>query len=708
MDKKLYKMMDWPRIEGLVYAEEDRPHELLGGHYVRGGILIQAFFPKAKKVDVVVQIARTIKEYSMEKQDEAGFFAVLVRTEQKPKYHYCFKVTDEDGKTEEIYDPYSFAPTISEEERKRFTEGPVDFAFRILGSHEREIDGISGVSFAVWAPNALRVSVIGPFNDFDGRIYPMRRLADAGIFELFIPGLPAGTAYQYELRLKGGVITRKNDPYAVSLCEDETGKRMAQVPSAASDPFAFRDEKWMKERKKRKQAASPMAICGISLQDFPEEETENDCEKLAERISAYAKDTGFTHVELTDGVTAGENGFLYAPDTPFCGREDFCRFINTLHEKGIGVILGVSYAGFSESEGGLSEFDGTCLYGHLDMKKRYRYDGERQYNYARPEVQNYLLGNALYWIRECHLDGVRLKGLEKMIYLDYGKKAGEWVPNELGGNEDLSAVSFLKELHRMLQSDKDGSVCIADGLPLWEGVTAPVEKNGLGFDLKWDIGFTKDLFAYLCYDPYFRAQRYGELIYSLSYYQAERFILPFTVRAVEKRKEGTTLLKLMPGGEESKFANLRAACGYYVTHPGCLYFDRKELPEDEAFLCYLGELLHFYTAHPALSDGENSFEWIDCSLSNENIIAFLRKSSQETLLIALNFANVLYSDFKFGVPFAGKYKEIFNSDAETFGGGGNVNPRVRSAKKELCGKWEYSLKLRLAPLSMVVLRCTPV
>ena len=748
MDKKLYKMMDWPEIEALVYGEEDRPHELLGGHFVKDGILIQAFFPNVKKVSALVQIGRSINEYDMELMDEAGFYAVLIRRDKKQRFNYCFRVTRDDDTTEEIYDPYSFSPVISQRDIESFENGVNYRIYRILGAHVREIDGIKGTSFAVWAPNAVRVSVVGDFNGWDGRVHQMRRMGDSGIFELFIPGIKDGDEYKYELRLKGRTVKIKKDPYAF-----ESGKGAEGASVVYESSFKFDDEVWMKERsgsdslkgalpggkkKKEKTAASgrPLSIYEMDLNTFfLTGGCERNYRELADQAADYIKEMGYTHVELMpvmehlQGADAYEISSIYAPQSALGRPDDLKYLIDLFHREGIGVILDWVGGYFTAESEGLSEFDGTCLYGHLDMRQRY--NGKRgtlNYNYARPQVACYLTGNALYWLEEFHADGLKIDSLDEMIYLDYYKEPGQWLPNRLGGKENLDAIDFLKKLNSVHASLKDGSVIIADGLKTWGKVTASQKEDGLGFDYKLDKGFTGDFIEFLSFDPFFRTHHYGELIFSLSYYTSERFILPFSRRDVESEEGISSLLLKMPGGMPNKFANLRAAFGFLMTHPGkSLCFMGQDMgaesvwdgktpldasilkpEENQKFNLYIKDLMHFYREHPALFERdceEDGFEWVNNTAANDNVIVFLRRSANEELLVVLNFANILFSDYRIGVPKEGKYKEIFNSDAAKYGGGGNVNPRVKTSKKERCDGRDHSIKIKAAPLSVTIFTC---
>ncbi len=726
MNKKLYKMMDWPEIETLIYAEEDKPHELLGGHYKKGGILIQAFFPGAKEVTVIIQLGRAIEEHKMELMDEEGFYAVFIKSEKNQSYNYRFKVVDKDGETGEFYDPYSFEPVVDEDNIRGFDTGENSEIYKILGPHVRTIDGIKGTSFAVWAPDALRASVVGDFNGWDARMHQMRRLEN-GIFELFIPGVYGNERYKYEFRFKGGVIRHKRDPYAVC---DGTGCSLVY-----ESRYEFKDEKWLDERKKKHKNGKPVSIYEMDLiKQLRSGEREGlSFEKAALSVCEDIEKSGYTHVELLPVMRRADMGKpyevsdLYSPDPKLCTPDELRAFIDMMHGKGIGVILDWVASYFTNDEEGLKEFDSTCLYGHLDPRQKYNAKrGTLNYNYGRGQVSCYLMSNAVYWLEEYHADGLRVDSLDEMMYLDYSKAPGEWIPNAEGGKENLEAISFIRRLNKAVSEKKTGALMIAEGLSLWKNVTLK-EKEGLYFDYKWDTSLISDILDYISFDPFFRSHHYGELLYGLSYFTEENFIIPLSGKTAYDENGTDRLLMKMPGGLENKAANLRAVLGYLAAYPSkFLCFiepdpsgeENKEetLSEDDPektydsskFDLYFRELLKLYKKHPALfeNDGkEGGFEWINNLSANEDIIVFLRKSRTEKLLIVLNFSNVLYGDYRIGVDAPGKYKEIFSSDAEKYGGKGNTNPRVKNSRKEDCDGRKDCIKVKVAPLAFSVFAC---
>lgn len=735
MDKKLYKMMDWARIEGLVYSEEDEPHDFLGGHYVLGGILIQAFLPgldDIKKVSALVKIGDTIKEHTMELMDEAGFYAVFVRSIKKVKYSYCFKIYTADGESYEMHDPYRFEPTLSGKDISKHNAGILYDSYRVMGAHLRTIDGVKGVSFAVWAPNAVRVSVVGDFNNWDGRRHQMRRLPESGIFEIFIPGVREGAVYKYELKLKGNIIKFKADPYGFGA---EVRPATASVVRNITG-FKWTDSEWVENRKEFQGNGKPLSIYEVHLGSFrkPDDGREfYNYRELAPMIADYVLKMGYTHIEVMpvmehplDESWGYQVVGYYAPTSRYGTAHDLMYFMNYMHEKGIGVILDWVPAHFPKDDHGLSEFDGTCLYEHLDPRQGYHPHWKTSiYNYGRPQVSNYLLANALYWLKEYHADGIRMDAVASMLYLDYGKQDGGWVANIYGGNENLEAVEFLKHFNSIHKKNDDGTIVIAEESTAWPKVSGSLDEDGLGFDYKWNMGWMNDFTEFMRYDPLFRTGHYTELTFSMIYAYSEKFILVFSHDEVVHGK--SSMLAKMPGNNWDKFANLRAAYGYMMTHPGKLLsfmgqdigewdewnekrsveWDLLNYDEHKQLNLYVSDMLNFYKTHPALYEHDNEiegFEWINNISANECIIVFLRKCESQTLLVVCNFANISRDQYKIGVPFPGKYKEVFNSDDVKYGGTGYVNPRVKVSKTDECDTRPDSLRIKVAPLSVSVFR----
>ncbi len=733
MEKKLYDLMQWGRIEGVVYAEEDKPYELLGAHKTKDGMLVQAYFPDACQV-FVVDGADAVE---MDCADEAGFFAALLPKKEVKAYHY--RVIYENGEVE-VEDVYRFGPSLSEEEMELFSQGINYTAYRMLGAHPMTVDGVEGVRFAVWAPNAMRVSVVGDFNFWDGRRYPMHRHEKYGIFELFVPGVKPGDVYKYELKAKGGLTYLKADPYAFAAQKrPETASVVADLSG-----FVWKDEKWQKKKAKNTTKEEPMSVYELHLGSF-KKPTEEDgsfynYRELAVMVADYVKEMGYTHIELLpvmehpfDGSWGYQVTGYYAPTSRYGSPEDFKYFVNYMHEQNIGVILDWVPAHFPRDTFGLAEFDGTCLYEHKDPRQgSHPHWGTLIFNYGRPQVSNFLIANAMYWAEEFHADGIRIDAVASMLYLDYGKQDGGWVANQYGGNENLEAIELFKHLNSMMKKRNPGVVMIAEESTAWPMVTHEVEKGGLGFDYKWNMGWMNDFTGYMKTDPLFRKGNQGALTFSIMYAHSENFMLVLSHDEVVHGKG--SMVNKMPGEYEQKFDNLRAAYGYMMMHPGkkLLFMGQDfgqfaewneakslewELVErydaHRKMQTYYKALNHFYTSHPELFEGdylEEGFEWIDCMDAERSIVTFLRRSkkSKEQLLVVCNFTPVTQDGYRVGVPFEGKFKEVFNSNAVEFGGTGEGNPRAKRSKPVNWNNRDNSMEITIPGLSVLVFTCEKV
>ena len=745
MEQKLYDLMDWAGIEELVYSEASNPHAMLGPHLTEDGLLIQALVPTAAEISV--KISSTGKKYPMELADEAGFFAALIP--RKSKTPYTLEVTYDNGVTEELYDPYSFAPQYREEDLKKFAAGIHYTIYEKMGAHPMTIDGVSGVYFSVWAPCAMRVSVVGDFNLWDGRRHQMRRLGegDGSVFELFIPGLYEGEIYKYEIKTRAGEPMLKADPYA----------NYAELrPNNASivwdiDKYKWNDKSWMAQRAKTDTKDKPMNIYEVHLGSWIRKETVKDetgqdlvgsefynYRELAPRLAEYVKDMGYTHVELMpvmehplDESWGYQVTGYYAPTSRYGAPEDFMYFMDYMHGQGIGVILDWVPAHFPRDAYGMAVFDGTCVYEHMDPRKgSHPHWGTLIYNYGRPGVSNFLIANALFWADKYHADGIRMDAVASMLYLDYGKNDGEWVPNIYGGNENLEAMEFLKHLNSVFKGRKDGTVIIAEESTAWPMITGDPKEGGLGFNYKWNMGWMNDFTNYMRCDPLFRKNNYGELTFSMLYAYSEDFVLVFSHDEVVHGK--CSMIGKMPGETlEKKAENLRAAYAFMMGHPGkkllfmgqeyaqtaewnegaSLEWELLEYPVHKNMQDYVKALNRLYREHPALYEMDydpDGFEWINCSYQNESMIIFLRKSrkSEETLLFICNFDNMEHEKFRVGVPFHGKYKEIFNTDAKDFGGEGRVNGRVKTSRKLEWDEKDDSIEVYIPPMSVSIYTCT--
>ncbi len=736
-------MMDWAGIEELVYSEASDPHRLLGAHETEHGVLVQVFIPTAEKV----QVNWGGKQYEMELADEAGFFAVLIP--EKKISAYTLTVTYDNETVQEIRDPYAYGQQIPEEKLKEFAAGVCYDIYETLGAHGETIDGVEGVLFAVWAPCAMRVSVVGDFNLWDGRRQQMQKLGDSGVFELFIPGLGKGTIYKYEVKTRSGDAMLKADPY---------GTYTEMRPNNASvvwdvNGYDWSDKIWMENREKTQGKDKPMSIYEVHLGSWirkPLEEDEDgdpvagsefyNYRELAVRLAEYVREMGYTHVELLpvmehplDASWGYQVTGYYAPTSRYGTPEDFQYFMDYMHEHGIGVILDWVPAHFPKDLVGLACFDGTHVYEHADPRQgEHPHWGTLIYNYGRPQVSNFLIANALYWAEKFHADGIRMDAVASMLYLDYGKQDGEWVPNIYGGNENLEAVEFLKHLNSIFKKKHPGAVLIAEESTAWPQVTGDVKEGSLGFDYKWNMGWMNDFLGYMQYDPYFRCHHYGELTFSMLYAYSEDFVLVFSHDEVVHGKG--SMAGKMPGETlEAKYSNLRAAYGYMMTHPGkkLLFMgqdfgqmsewnENESLPWDllkydkhsqtKAYVKALNELYYNTPALYAKDFHPDGFQWINCTSSKDNIVVFLRKTDrpEETLLVTCNFAPVTHEKFQVGVPFAGKYKEILNSEDKKFGGSGIGNSRIKASKKKEADGREDSIEITLAPLGVQIFSCTPV
>lgn len=694
MADKAYEYMDWPRIEAIVYGEEASPRDVMQPMVTADGVLIQGFFPGTDAAEVVV--GKT--SYPMILEDEAGYYAAMLPLKRIPEYR--FRVTRGSMK-ETFYDAYECPCQITEEEEKAFCAGVYYKAYEKLGAHPGVCGGVKGTYFAVWAPNAIRVSVVGDFDRWDGRRLPMHRMPMSGIFELFVPGVQAGVSYQYEIKIKGGNVQRKSDPY---------GNGTQGAPSVISvvtdlGDFSWQDEAWMKEREKFASREVPVSIYETDVTEW----------KNSGELVAFLKETGYTHVEfhpVMEYLDQSSGGYstssYYAVTTRFGTAADFRALVEDLHQAGIGVILDWAPAQFPRFDAGLEKFDGTPLYEVQDPAMAvHPMWGTMLYNYGSPMVKDFLISNAFFWLDEFHVDGFRMDDVDAMLYLDFGREAGQWTANLYSSNENLQALEFLKHLNSVVKKQYPGILLIAQEDGLWPQLTDSVENDHLGFDYKWSGGWTKDLLTYLEAEPENRKDHYDQLTLSMMYAYSEHYVLTLGKRDVGCREE---FLKKLPGSSKQKAAQLRAAYAYLTVHPGIKMTapDGDEKTEMKEYLHDLNELYRTYPALYSMDGNSDGFEWIQFTSSDENIVAFLRKTEKknETLLVVCNFSPVSYDSYHVGVPFAGKYKEIFNSDNGKYGGQGVINARAKASVQEECDARKNSLKLKLPAYGVAVFTCT--
>ncbi|MHC5541280.1 1,4-alpha-glucan branching protein GlgB, partial [Singulisphaera rosea] len=609
--------------------------------------------------------------------------------------------------------------------------------FERLGAHLRVIDGIRGVHFAVWAPNAQRVSVIGNFNHWDGRRHPMRSCGPTGIWEIFIPDLSQGEVYKFEIKNRdNGYLVQKSDPYALAA---ELRPKTASVVWDVSR-FEWGDSDWMANREATQSLQSPISIYEIHLGSWRRNVEEGNrfltYRELADQLVDYLRETQFTHVELLpisehpfDGSWGYQPVGYFAPTSRHGSPDDFVYFVDTLHRNGYGVILDWVPAHFPRDLHGLGYFDGTHLYEHADPRLGEHRDwGTKIFNYGRPEVRNFLFGNALFWLEQYHLDGLRVDAVASMLYLDYSREAGEWIPNVHGGNENLEAIDFLKRLNELCHQEHPGVLTIAEESTSWSGVSRPTYLGGLGFSLKWNMGWMNDTLAYMAKDPVYRKYEHGALTFSMIYAFNENFMLPLSHDEVVHGKK--SLIDKMPGDAWQKFANLRLLYGYMFGHPGKkLLFMGDELAQwrewthdgsidwhllqwrdHQGIKNLVGDLNAMYRSDPALYQVDfdwQGFDWLELHDWENSVLAFLRrgKDPNDSVVVVCNFTPVVRDGYRIGVPSGGYYREILNTDSECYGGTNVGNSGGVWANHEPHGGRPFSLSLKIPPLGVLFLKC---
>jgi 1,4-alpha-glucan branching enzyme len=698
-------------IDRIVAGTHHDPHSVLGAHLVDGAVAVRALVPLARTVTVLLPDGQRFPLGHVHE----GVFAADLPLEQVPDYRLAVTYQAPDGgAAPEIVmdDPYRHLPTLGEMDLYLIGEGRHEELWRALGAHIREYGSgpggfgpVRGASFAVWAPSARGVRVIGDFNHWDGRGYPMRSLGGAGVWELFVPGVAEGTRYKYEICGPDGQWRRKADPMA-SLAE--------QPPATASvvyrSSYEWGDRDWLQERARGERAAGPLSIYEVHLGSW---RPGLSYRQLADELTSYVTDMGFTHVEflpVAEHPFSGSWGYqvtsYYAPTARFGDPDDLRYLIDRLHQAGIGVILDWVPAHFPRDEWALARFDGTALYEHADPRRGEHPDwGTLIFNYGRSEVRNFLVANSLYWIEEFHVDGLRVDAVASMLYLDYSRKAGEWVPNAQGGRENLDAVSFLQEVNATTYRRSPGIMMVAEESTAWPGVTRPVHIGGLGFGFKWNLGWMHDTLSYLAHDPMFRSYHHNEITFSMMYAFSENFVLPLSHDEVVHGKG--SLLGKMPGDEWKRFAGLRALLAYMWAHPGKqLLFMGSEFGQGPEWSAERGldwwvlefehhagvqklvrDLNRAYRASPAMWERDTSpggFSWIDANDAAGNVLSFLRHAGDGDTVMAciVNFSGVTHARYRVGLPAAGRWREVINTDAVDYGGSGAGNMGVVEATPE--------------------------
>ncbi len=735
MDTRIIERIDEHEVQNVINCLCRHPKNVLGPRLSDGKVSIGCFYPDA--VGAVLNRTDTGENIEMAHIDDKGFFGTVVDCDRI--FPYTLTLYYKDGNSFTTEDPYYYNIPVDKEALDLFSKGINYEIYKTLGAHRCTINGCDGVLFSVWAPNALQCSVIGDFNLWDERRCPMEFDETHGVFSLFIPGIKEGTIYKYSVSTTSGTHVFKADPY---------GTFSQKRPDNASIVFSLDDYKWedgeyIARRNEADFSKSPVNIYEVHLGSWkkPSEEDGSfyNYRELAPMLCDYVKEMGYTHIELLpvmehpfDGSWGYQVTGYYAPTSRFGDPADFMYFIDYMHKNGVGVILDWVPAHFPKDAFGLACFDGTCLYEHWDKRKgEHPHWGTLIYNLARPEVSNFLIANALYWVECFHADGIRMDAVASMLYLNYGKNDGEWVPNKYGGRENLDAIEFLKHLNSIMHKRNKNILMIAEESTAWPNVTGIVEENdSLGFDLKWNMGWMNDFLKYMEQDPLFKKGVHGCLTFSMMYAYSEKFILVFSHDEVVHGKG--SLVNKMPGSYEEKFANLRAAYGFMLGHPGKkLLFMGQDFAQfaewnegkslDWGLIDsyemhrkmheYCKALNHLYLEKKELSELDydpKGFEWMSCMDADHSIVSFVRTAENgKMLLFVFNFTPVVYDTFVQAVPVSGKYTEILNSDDTAFGGQGHVNPKpIISQAVPKDGK-ENCIVMKLAPLSCTIFDVKP-
>ena len=735
MNKRLEDWVNWILYDELKNGVINAPKHLLGNHVYGDGQVITVYRPYAEKVCVVSPTGKNREEMECLAEGFYGFYSA------KKKYKgtkYRIETTYQDGTTVVTADAYAFDSQITEFDTYLFAEGKHYDVYEKFGAHPMTIDGVKGTYFAVWAPHARRVSVVGDFNMWDGALNPMQMMQTSGIYELFIPDVASGAVYKYQILTRDGEILYKADPYG-NQCQVRPDN--ANVVADLTG-YKWKDTDWIENRKQQTRETElkkPMAIYECHLGSWKKKIEDSDFgfytyRELAKMLCDYVKKMGYTHVELMgiaeypfDGSWGYQVTNYYAPTSRYGSPEDFMYFVDHMHANGIGVILDWVPAHFPRDAHGLGRFDGMPLYEHPDSRRGEHPDwGTYIFDFGRNEVSNFLTANALFWVEKFHVDALRVDAVASMLYLDYGKQDGQWLPNKDGGNENYDAIELLRKINTVMEERNPGAFLIAEESTAWAGVTAPASMKGLGFLYKWNMGWMNDFLEYMKMDPYFRSFNHNRLTFSLSYTYAENYVLVISHDEVVHLK--CSMLNKMPGVEKDKFANLRTAYGFMYGHPGKkLLFMGQEFgqlrewsearsldwflldqPLHKKMQKWVADLNHMYTTYDACYYNDNNqmgFEWTKVDDANTSIIAFVRrgKTVKDQLLFVCNFVPVERKDYWIGVPCLTEYEEIINSDAKIYGGSGTKNGKVK-AFEEKCDRMPYAISIDIAPLSMMVFR----
>lgn len=684
--------------------------------------------PQADSVKIIEKESNKVVA-TLTKVDEQGIFFSKLR--RKKPFDYYLEITEGDN-VYVLEDSYAYDTTLGELDIHLLSEGNHQFPYRVLGAHITEQKGVSGVSFALWAPNASRVSVIGHFNNWDGRRTPMQNVNYSGYWNIFVPNLAVGDLYKFELAdAHGHLLPQKADPY---------GSQAQFRPDTASivcenKSYKWQDQEWLAEREKRNALDAPISIYEVHLGSWKQKENNEflTYREIADQLIPYTLEMGFTHIQLMpvsefpfDGSWGYQPVGLFAPTSRFGSAEDFQYFVDECHKANIGVLVDWVPGHFPVDSHGLSKFDGTHLYEHADPRQGYHPDWNTLiYNYGRNEVANFLRASAMHWLDRFHVDGIRVDAVASMLYLDYSRENGEWIPNQYGGRENLEAVAFLKRFNQELYRDYPGSFSVAEESTSWPGVSKPTEYGGLGFGYKWNMGWMNDSLEYIKNDPIHRKYHHNELSFSLVYAFNENFILPLSHDEVVHGKG--SILDRMPGDAWQKFANLRAYYGFMWAHPGkkllfmgCEFAQGKEWNHEESLDWHqldipyhngvqklVKDLNSTYNTLPAMHQNDcdsAGFTWLDHDNAEQSLYSFVRfgKEGQKPVIVVCNFTPETHENFRIGAPEHGQYKEVLNTDSELYCGSNQGNSGLVNSEPTAWQNQPASIEITVPPLSTVI------
>jgi 1,4-alpha-glucan branching enzyme len=719
-------------LNSFLSATHPDPFRVLGPHRMGNDLVIRVFRPDAQKIEIVQDLSGS-ESIAAEKIHRDGFFCATVPNATRD-LDYRIRITGHDGKEFLTRDPYRYGPILGEIDLHLFSEGQHWQIYEKFGAHLRNIGGDDGVYFAVWAPNAQRVSVVGDFNKWDGRVSPMRKLLGAGVWELFLPDVREGMHYKFEIRTPTGAVLLKSDPFAFF---NQHGKATSSLVYNL-ERYQWSDGAWMESRRAKDWPRSAISIYEVHLGSWRRRSDEGNRHlsylEFAETLLPYVLEMGYTHLELlpiAEHPFEGSWGYqvtnYFAPTSRFGTPDELRHFVDKCHQAGVGVIVDWVPAHFPKDAHGLAEFDGTDLYEHMDPRQGEHQDwGTLIFNFGRNEVRNFLIGNALFWLDKYHIDGLRVDAVASMLYLDYSRQPGQWIPNVYGGRENLDAIYFLKRFNEVCYERFPGIMTIAEESTAWPGVSRPTYLGGLGFGFKWNMGWMHDFLQYMSLDPIYRRFHHGNITFSLLYAFQEHFVLVLSHDEVVHGKR--SMIMKMPGDEWQKFANLRMFYAWMYGHPGkkllfmgsefghinewnhdtSLDWHLLEQPKHDGLRRLVQHLNFVYKNEPALwnqDDTYEGFDWIDFHDADNSVVSFLRKSRDgEIVVFVVNATPLVRHDYRLGVPESGFYREIINTDAETYGGSnvGNLGG-VQSEDRPWMARG-HSILIQLPPLATVAFK----